>query len=714
MKTVSIISSFIVSIMLISSMMFLLIRDWRNIVHRTYSFIIIFAFGILFSMFLEYTFPESSYLTQLNRITQMSFIMFSSGIVIMSFVFPKSEKGISYKYILLILMPAIIIGYIILFTELSITKAYFEGDKLVREYGFFYDIYLITAFANILFTVVHFIIKYFKTTVEVFKLQIRYLFVTAFSFILAAVFSIIMPKFYNYSDLYVLGPSLATFFSIGAFFYGIVSSNIMDVTTVIRRTIIYLIISIIIFLPLYLFISIYYVNIDLFKLFPPFVFPGLVVILFIVYSIYIQPAIYKFFERKRFKFEGILDDFIVNIVAEIKDFKIMIQRNVDVLFETLSLENALFIIFNNDSRMYEMYYSKGEELQIEPFDRNSTVIEWFLRNNEILHLARIYSDDSAFSKSRNDLIEFFNKHKAKLVLPIFHRNRVLGLLCLGDKVSHATYKSYEILKLRFFRKETNVYISNSLTNEEAMREEMIQRTIDLSADMLSKSVPASLPNLMGIKFGTFFIPKYKDGMDYFDLLRPGTQGVGVIATDMPGIGFDNAMHSVILRSSFQACISESPSSYSIIQRLNKVLYKYYNEKSGLIKAYYFYYDIKFKRLIYTNAGFPALEVYRIEKNDFDSLDTEGAPLGHDPGVGYGMGRTNLLRGDVGILYSQALTDSKNQDGEIFGLSRLRRIVSENRSSHPSVMTQKVKENFASFIGPASLESSVILMIFKII
>jgi serine phosphatase RsbU (regulator of sigma subunit) len=119
-------------------------------------------------------------------------------------------------------------------------------------------------------------------------------------------------------------------------------------------------------------------------------------------------------------------------------------------------------------------------------------------------------------------------------------------------------------------------------------------------------------------------------------------------------------------------------------------------------------------LIFSNAGFPPLELFRIEKNDFDSLDTEGIPLGYDPSASYGMGRTYLLRGDIGILYSKALVNSKNQKGESFPLTELRSIVRDNRVAKPADIARIVQERFSEFMGIASPESDIVAIIFKII
>ncbi len=83
-------------------------------------------------------------------------------------------------------------------------------------------------------------------------------------------------------------------------------------------------------------------------------------------------------------------------------------------------------------------------------------------------------------------------------------------------------------------------------------------------------------------------------------------------------------------------------------------------------CYYFYYDVRSMRLSYTNAGFPALDLFRIEKNEFDTLDTEGIPLGYEPDASYGSGSTDMLRGDIGIIYSRSLINSRNQQGRSSG------------------------------------------------
>jgi len=612
------------------------------------------------------------------------------------------------------LIPAIVIGGIVVFTDLSIIRAYFKDGKLVRDFRFFYRIYASIAFLYLIAGTISFILKYIRTTVYIYKLQMRYLFVgSSFAIVLAAVCSIVLPSVFNYSELYAIGPAVASFLVTAALFYSVIAFNIMEITTAIHKTSMYLTLSTVIFLPVYLFVYLHNQKNTVFDHFPSYLVALFIVAVFIFFSVYIQPLIDRLFRRKQFQFERIMDNFILNVEKD-RDPETVIRKTVDVLYKSLFLKRAFFMLLNEKTRKYELFYYTGDGSKtVESMERNSILIRWFVRNQDMLLRQNIYRDNN-FEGIRDQFVEFYEKNETRIVIPVYHAKRVIGLLCMGSKNSLSAFTPDEIQKLKFFHQQCNEYISTALSYEQAIKEQLVQRTIELSSEILAKSVPVSLPNLKGIKFGAFVIPKYADGIDYFDFIRPGKHGVGIIATNVSGAGVNSSLYSIIMRSIFQFCINEAPSTYSVMKTINNVLFNYTKGKGELITAYYLYYDTKFMRLMYTNAGFPALEVFRVEKNDFDSLDTEGIPLGYDPKTTYGIGRTNLLRGDIGVLYSKSLINSQNQNGEVFGLIRLRKIIKDNRAGRPAQISEIIKNSFIEFMGLSSYSSDIITLIFKIV
>ena len=202
-------------------------------------------------------------------------------------------------------------------------------------------------------------------------------------------------------------------------------------------------------------------------------------------------------------------------------------------------------------------------------------------------------------------------------------------------------------------------------------------------------------------------------MDYFDFIKPSNNGLGVIATGISGVGVGSAIYSVILGSAFHSCMAEAHSTFTVMRSLNNVLYEYSGGKGKFVTAYYYYYDVESRRLMYTNAGFSPLEIFGIERGDFNSCDTEGIPLGYEKGTTFGMGRISLIRGDIGVLYSRALVESLNQRGERFELAQLRGIIKEDRRSTPTEIVEIIKERFASFMRFSPLKSDVVVIVLKI-
>ncbi len=715
MKTLSLFAALGASASLLFMAAFIMIKDWRDQVNRYFVLWNLSAFTILFTMFLTYLDPLSEHLTLYNKLTQAATVLTFASFLVMSLVFPKREQRFPLQRAFFIFIPAVLVALAIVIFDLTITRAYFAKGRLMRDLNpVFYYIYSGISFSYLLAGIISFVRKYISTRIEIFRLQMRYVFIGAgVGMFLAAVASIILPSVFGISDYYVLGPAAASFFTTAALFYSVTSYNLMNIRTVIHKTVMYTVLSISIGVPILLVVLGYDRNVLGLGAIQEHIMAASLSILFIGYALYIQPRIDRFFRREQVEFENIVNTFIRD-VYKLQDFDSVVRRTLDLLHDSLYLNSSFFLLYNDRVRVYEPVHYHGYRPQdLTTLDRNSSLILWFQRNAEILQRDRIHADP-AFEELHDILIDFYETYDLRIILPVYHDNRLLGLICLGQKESLAAFSTDEIEKLEFFRSKSNDFISTALTYRKAMEEQFVTRTVDLSARIQGNALPVSLPNTSGIKFGAFLIPRYKMGADFFDFIRPGDQGVGIIATDISGIGISSSLYSVVVRSAVQGLIHEAPSTYSFMQKLNRVLWEYTKGMGALITAQYIFYDSRNSRLMHTNAGFPALELFRVEKNDFDSLDTEGIPLGNTAQANYGIGRTNLQRGDIGTIYSKSLINSRNQKGESFGLLRLRRVISENRSRRPMDICEELKNTYNAFMGLSSPTSDVTVIVFKII
>lgn len=715
MKDISLISSLAASVFLTVMALFVIIKDWKSQVNRYYFVYNLGGFGILFTMFLTFASDDPQALAQINRVTQASTVMFFASFFTMSLVFPKSEKRFPLYISILILLPAMVIALIAVFTELTISKAYFEGDNLIREFRPFYTVYAAVAFTYLLAGMINFIIKYFRTKVDIYRLQMRYLFVgTSVAIALAAVCSIILPRVFNYSQLYVIGPSAAAFVATFFLFYSVIAYNLMDITTAIHKTVMYFVMSLLIFLPVFGLMELYKMDIPFLSEAPYEMLAGAIVGMFILFSVYIQPVIDKLFKRRQYAFEGIVDQFIFEM-EKIKELSDIIKRIVELINSSLGLKGAAIYFFNEEARGYQLTEKSGGAFDRSDqfIDRNSPVVKWFLQSRELTTIDRLYTDEEIPAEIRRDVPVFFSRNSIRVAIPFYHNRRLVGILCLAQKETASGFSPSELKKLEYFQRRSGGFISAAITYQRAMHEQMVSRTIELSTQLLEESIPPSLPVIDRIKFGAFIVPKYEEGADYFDFVLKGKEGVGFISADVSGIGINSAFYNVILRAGFHSAADDCASSATVMQNLNRLLYDYSEGRGGLITAYYVYVDLNALRMYYTNAGYPGLELFRIEKNNFDTLDTEGIPLGYSETADYGTGRTNLLKGDIGLLYSKSLTNSKNQNGELFNLLSIRGIISDNRSKPAQEIANSLKKGYEKFMGILTPESDIVVIVFKI-
>ena len=715
MYTVNLIVTFISTILVLFTAFFVLYKN-RIIKSQAWNFYFIYNFvaaGIPGCIFLTYFMYDSPNLAIYSKFSQAFGIIFFASILNLALTYPGKDKKVPLYIPILIILPAVIFSIVIFSTDLTIKSAKFENWQLVREKGVLYPLYSAISFLYFIISWIIFLINYIKTKVEAYRLQIRYVFLATSLFLtLGYIGSIFLPLVANDYTFYALGISSACIVSTITLFYSVIAYNIMDIRTAIHKTTMYFVLSTAVFIPIV--IIIYFTEkFSSRYTFPPEIIAGSSVMAFILFVYLFQPGIDRAFKRKITDIEDLTNRYIKK-ASRLKTLEELIKASSLELHEGLGLTRTLFFIYDEETRGFKKNFDTSvSENQTVSIDRHFPLIIWFARNQEILPLNRVYTDDQSFKPIRDEVSDFFNRYDISAILPLYYENRIYGLLCLGKKENMKSLTPDELEKLEEFRIRSNDFIITALAYDKAKQDQFISRSLGLSGNILHGSSADSLPQMRNMKFGSLIAPGYSRGVDYFDFLQPTKNTIGILFTDVSGLGINNALYSVLLRSVFHSCINEAASPYIIIKRINLVLHDYTKGKGELVTAFYAFFDTDTKRLFYSNAGFPPAEVFRIDRNDFDSLDTEGSPLGYKLNAEFGSGRTELKSGDICIIYSKSFINSKNSDNENFGLLRLRNIVKESKSKLPADIAKNLKTAYENFMGIALQGSDITLLIIKI-
>ena len=211
-------------------------------------------------------------------------------------------------------------------------------------------------------------------------------------------------------------------------------------------------------------------------------------------------------------------------------------------------------------------------------------------------------------------------------------------------------------------------------NHELSRANVIMRKDLELAEIVQKDLMPATPKPEGWQLSTYFQPMAGvsgDILDYYDF--PGADNQGVVLLDASGHGVSSALITAIARPIFfRAQRRYVNQDLSVaVSSANRMLC----DQIGHISNYLTGVSVRLypDRFTYINAGHPYILIYRRRLGRVFRLPNSAVLLGIDAFRERTMvGRTvGIEPGDILLLYTDGLTEANNEEGQEYGLQRLR-------------------------------------------
>ncbi len=193
-------------------------------------------------------------------------------------------------------------------------------------------------------------------------------------------------------------------------------------------------------------------------------------------------------------------------------------------------------------------------------------------------------------------------------------------------------------------------------------------------------MPKEHPNISGWSVWLYSRPANEVCGDLIDALRLDEKRYGLAIADVAGKGLHAALLTTKLQATLRALAYDDSSLSSLISRINTIFHR--DSPSNIFASMiYCRLAADFNSVRMINAGhLPAL----IVRNSTVEEMSKGDPaLGLARAVVYNEQEVILTSGDIVILYSDGLTEAKNELGEFFGKDRLMRFFITNSRNEPS-------------------------------
>jgi sigma-B regulation protein RsbU (phosphoserine phosphatase) len=222
----------------------------------------------------------------------------------------------------------------------------------------------------------------------------------------------------------------------------------------------------------------------------------------------------------------------------------------------------------------------------------------------------------------------------------------------------------------------------------------VDRDNKLAREIQQGLLPRTIPNVKGYEIAGTWVPAQYVSGDYYDVLRLDGDSIALCVGDVAGKGIPAAL----LMSNLQAAVRIlSPAKLAprdLCIKLNQfVLDNTTPEK--FITFFYCLLDFSRKELVYTNAGHHRPVIFR-RNGATVQLAEGGFPLGLRPEARYDQGIIRLEDGDLLIIYTDGVLETRNPQDEEFGEERFLGLLQENHLNGARMACDKILEALSEF------------------
>jgi sigma-B regulation protein RsbU (phosphoserine phosphatase) len=306
-------------------------------------------------------------------------------------------------------------------------------------------------------------------------------------------------------------------------------------------------------------------------------------------------------------------------------------------------------------------------------------------------------------------------YKSIFVIPLFIQDKQIASLVLLKDVNDG-FSSDMIEILRTFINQASISIENYRLMEEAIINERYKEELKIAKRVQDSLLPKNLNANSDIEISAFSKAAAEVGGDYFDTYKMNENRLAIIVGDVSGKGTSAAFHMSQMKGIFQSLVQVNLSAKEFIVKANNALSGCL-DRTSFITTTYTIIDSNTKKIEFTRAGHCPTLYYSAKDKKVRFLEDNGLGLGilrddqFDDFVDVTI--INYDSGDIMFLYTDGITEAKNNQNEEFGYDRLKQFLETHAFYSTEYIKEKILETLYNFCESSNLEDDVTALIVKV-
>ncbi len=306
------------------------------------------------------------------------------------------------------------------------------------------------------------------------------------------------------------------------------------------------------------------------------------------------------------------------------------------------------------------------------------------------------------------------KFRSVVAFPIYVQQKQIGFIVLLNEVSDA-FNTEMVSIITTFVNQASISIENLALIKESLENERYKEQLKIAKNVQKSLLPSELNLSNCFQIDAFSMAADEVGGDYYDILRTGDKKYSLIIGDVSGKGTSAAFHMAQMKGVFNSLALQQPSPEAFNIKANLALSNCL-EKSSFITATIFNIDTHARTISFSRAGHcPALH-YCSEHEKTEFLSCDGMGLGIVRNSNYEKyvhsSILNYKEGDTLLLYTDGITEAKNEKGELFGTEKLKESFHSHARQSPNQIKERIISDLTTFTGEVAIDDDYTIVVIK--
>jgi len=284
-----------------------------------------------------------------------------------------------------------------------------------------------------------------------------------------------------------------------------------------------------------------------------------------------------------------------------------------------------------------------------------------------------------------------------LIIPLKVNRKITGLMFLGEKLNGRPYAQKDIDSISSAASQIAVSLENARLYEEETKKVQLERDLNVAREIQESLLPGSFPINENIEIYGRMVPASHIGGDYFDVIKVSDSQFFLVIGDVSGKGLPAAIHMTRVQAMLRMLCTNDRTPSVILKELNRQIYSSLG-KNWFITMTLIGLDTDKNCICICRAGHTPVLISQNGRTDF--LQPRGLAVGLDKGDLFDLHleelKLELQPGMSMLLFSDGVTEMMNPENELFGDERLKAVFNEFNGSSAPEMYEKLSEQLSNF------------------